>query len=244
MIFKKTHHQNIWVRKSDPIAHAISCPSNKPVENCMCHTHTYADTDSFRVPSHLFAVRWMDCCGMRLRLSLEDFETVYIAVKWERSYCEVKGWVRARLVLAVLQSSIMCLRGASTKWRRLGLKDRWRTKFIYVTWHSRNWVATTIIIAIVIALKIILNDPFKIFIYPHTVLQLCLYTLYTFVYLVFLCIPFYTLYTLSISDTKCTSSCCTHIIIIKQQPQCSFRKPHNLPNLLLFFSFSKIYFWQ
>ena len=46
-----------------------------------------------------------------------------LAVKWERSYSEVMGWIRARLVFAVLRSSIMCLRGACTKWRGLGLED-------------------------------------------------------------------------------------------------------------------------
>ena len=44
-------------------------------------------------------------------------------MKWERSYCEVMGWVRARLVFAVLRSSILCLRGARTKWRGLGWED-------------------------------------------------------------------------------------------------------------------------
>ena len=97
--------------------------SNRQTSIELCVTHTHTHTDSSWVPSHHFAVRWMDCWGMRLRLSLEDLETVYIAVKWERSYCEVKGWVWARLVFAVLRSSIMCLRGASTKWRRLGLVD-------------------------------------------------------------------------------------------------------------------------
>ena len=46
-----------------------------------------------------------------------------LAVKWDKSYSEVMGWVRARLMFAVLRSSIMCLRGARTKWRGLGLED-------------------------------------------------------------------------------------------------------------------------
>ena len=59
---------------------------------------------------------------MRWRLSLEDLE-VCLAVKLERCYSEVMSWIRARLVFAVLRSSIMCLRGACTKWRGLGLED-------------------------------------------------------------------------------------------------------------------------
>ena len=46
-----------------------------------------------------------------------------LAAKWERSYSDVMCWVRARLVFAVLRSSILCLRGARTKWRGLGLED-------------------------------------------------------------------------------------------------------------------------
>ena len=46
-----------------------------------------------------------------------------LAVKWEKSYSEVMSWIRARLVFAVLRSSIMCLRGARMKWRGLGLED-------------------------------------------------------------------------------------------------------------------------
>ena len=46
-----------------------------------------------------------------------------LAVKWEKSYSEVMGWVRARLSFAILRASILCLRGSRTKWRGLGLED-------------------------------------------------------------------------------------------------------------------------
>ena len=97
--------------------------SNRQTSRELCVTHIHARSDSFWVPSHLFAVRWVDCWGMRLRLSLED-------LKWERSYCgkeaTVRWWAGYEQDLC-LQSwghpLAMCLRGASTKWRRLGLED-------------------------------------------------------------------------------------------------------------------------
>ena len=46
-----------------------------------------------------------------------------LAAKWERSYCEVMGWVRARLSFAILRATIMCLRGSRVKWRSLGVED-------------------------------------------------------------------------------------------------------------------------
>ena len=46
-----------------------------------------------------------------------------VSVKWERSYSEVMGWVRARLSFAILRASILCLRGSRVKWRCLGLED-------------------------------------------------------------------------------------------------------------------------
>ena len=59
-----------------------------------------------------------------------------LAVKWERSYSEVMGWIRARLVFTVLRSSIMCLRGARTKWR--GLVWRMVTNFIDIVQYHTN----------------------------------------------------------------------------------------------------------
>ena len=46
-----------------------------------------------------------------------------LANKWDKSYGEVMGWIRARLMFAVLRSTILCLRGSRSKWRSLGLED-------------------------------------------------------------------------------------------------------------------------
>ena len=46
-----------------------------------------------------------------------------LAEKWDRTYGETMGWLRARLAFAILRASILCLRGSRTKWRCLGLED-------------------------------------------------------------------------------------------------------------------------
>ena len=46
-----------------------------------------------------------------------------LALKWETSYSQVVGWVRARLSFAILRASILCLRGSRTRWRGIGLED-------------------------------------------------------------------------------------------------------------------------
>ena len=46
-----------------------------------------------------------------------------LSTRWDQSYSEVMGWVRARMLFAILRATILCLRGARTKWRCLGLED-------------------------------------------------------------------------------------------------------------------------
>ena len=46
-----------------------------------------------------------------------------LSTRWDWSYSEVMGWVRARMLFAILQATILCLRGARTKWSCLGLED-------------------------------------------------------------------------------------------------------------------------
>ena len=48
---------------------------------------------------------------------------IQLAQKWEKSYGETMGWIRARLSFAILRVTILCLRGSRTKWRCLGLED-------------------------------------------------------------------------------------------------------------------------
>ena len=40
----------------------------------------------------------------------------YLSEKWEKSYSEVIGWVRARIQVCILRSVSLCLRGSRTKW--------------------------------------------------------------------------------------------------------------------------------
>ena len=47
----------------------------------------------------------------------------FLAVKWERPYSVVTGWVRARLSFAILRAALLCVRGSRTKWRSLGIID-------------------------------------------------------------------------------------------------------------------------
>ena len=35
----------------------------------------------------------------------------------------VMGWVRARLSFAIVQATLLCVRGSRTKWRSLGISD-------------------------------------------------------------------------------------------------------------------------
>ncbi len=46
-----------------------------------------------------------------------------LSVKWEKSYSQVMGWIRARLSFAILRATILCLWGSRTKWRCLGIED-------------------------------------------------------------------------------------------------------------------------
>ena len=46
-----------------------------------------------------------------------------LANKWDKSYGDVIGWIRARLGFAILRSTILCLRGSRSKWRSLGMED-------------------------------------------------------------------------------------------------------------------------
>ena len=40
----------------------------------------------------------------------------YLSEKWEKSYSEGIGWVRARIQVCILRSVSLCLRGSRTKW--------------------------------------------------------------------------------------------------------------------------------
>ena len=47
-----------------------------------------------------------------------------LAIKWQRSYSEVMGWVQARMSFAILRATNRCIRGSRVKWRSgLGMDD-------------------------------------------------------------------------------------------------------------------------
>ena len=41
----------------------------------------------------------------------------HICLKWEKSYGEVMGWLRASLTFTIMRATILCLRGSRVKWR-------------------------------------------------------------------------------------------------------------------------------
>ena len=47
----------------------------------------------------------------------------FLAVKWERPFSVVMGWIQARLSFAILRATMLCVRGSRTKWRCLGIVD-------------------------------------------------------------------------------------------------------------------------
>ena len=46
-----------------------------------------------------------------------------IAVIWHKSITEVLGYVRARMLFAVLRATNLCIRGSRVKWRRMEIED-------------------------------------------------------------------------------------------------------------------------
>ena len=46
-----------------------------------------------------------------------------IALKWEKPLSEVTGWVRARMVFAILRAINLCIRGSRRKWRSATYMD-------------------------------------------------------------------------------------------------------------------------
>ena len=49
-----------------------------------------------------------------------------LSFKWDRSHSQIIGWLRARIAVAVIRASSMCIRGTRQKWRAanlLGFED-------------------------------------------------------------------------------------------------------------------------
>jgi hypothetical protein len=46
-----------------------------------------------------------------------------LSYKWDKPYSHVISWIRARLSLAVIRASDLCIRGSRTRWRCLGVHD-------------------------------------------------------------------------------------------------------------------------
>ena len=47
----------------------------------------------------------------------------FLCAKWERPFSLVINWIRARLSFAILQATLLCVRGLCTKWKCLGITD-------------------------------------------------------------------------------------------------------------------------
>ena len=46
-----------------------------------------------------------------------------IAIIWHKSNSEVLGYVRARMLFAVLRATNLCIHGSRVKWRRMEIED-------------------------------------------------------------------------------------------------------------------------
>ena len=62
-----------------------------------------------------------------------------IAATWHKSNSEVMGYVRARLMFAILRATNLCIRGSRVKWRRrmeiedgAGLPYMQETLFLFI----------------------------------------------------------------------------------------------------------------
>ena len=47
-----------------------------------------------------------------------------LAIKWQRSYSEVMGWLQVKMSFAILRATNRCIQGSRLKWRSgLGMDD-------------------------------------------------------------------------------------------------------------------------
>ena len=46
-----------------------------------------------------------------------------IAAIWHKSHSEVLGYLRARMLFAVLRATNLCIRGCRVKWTRMEIED-------------------------------------------------------------------------------------------------------------------------
>ena len=46
-----------------------------------------------------------------------------LSLRWERSFADVIFWIHARLAFAILQATVLCMRGSRSRWHCLGLED-------------------------------------------------------------------------------------------------------------------------
>ena len=63
----------------------------------------------------------------------------YLSEKWEKSYSEVIGWVRARVQVCILRSVSLCLRGSRTKWLSSIIEDGSALPRLEVCWISLEY---------------------------------------------------------------------------------------------------------
>jgi hypothetical protein len=51
---------------------------------------------------------------------------LHLSKKWNSSYSQMVGFIRARMQVCILRSASLCLRGSRTKWRGAGIEDSGR----------------------------------------------------------------------------------------------------------------------
>ena len=64
----------------------------------------------------------MACLVLRLSFFVKRLGD-FLAVRWKRPYSVVMGWVTARLSIAILWATLLCVRGGRTKRRSLRIVD-------------------------------------------------------------------------------------------------------------------------
>ena len=94
--------------------HASLVLSQVKHESFMREADTKIDTPAL--------ITYLAVCG-RLKSFLKELVRVCHLNGIKVIYSEATGWVRTRMLFAILRSSILCLRESHMKWRCLGLED-------------------------------------------------------------------------------------------------------------------------
>jgi len=103
----------MYLPSPEAILHCAEVEKKKYSAACLAHRTSFTPL-CFLVDGMLGTEARFFLCRLVDRLSS----------KWERPYSLVMGWVQARLSFAVLQATMICVRGSRVKWRSSGVSNR------------------------------------------------------------------------------------------------------------------------